>query len=67
MYFVTSKKGELAAIQDMYLMSLCNHHIISNCSFDWWGAYLASTNNHIVIAPSVFLNKDCTPIDWVII
>ena len=66
-YFVTSKKGELAAIQDMYLMSLCNHHIISNSSFYWWGAYLASTNNHIVIAPSVFLNKDCTPIDWVII
>ncbi|MFK2265013.1 alpha-1,2-fucosyltransferase [Bacteroides fragilis] len=54
-------------MQDMYLMSLCNHHIISNSSFYWWGAYLASTNNHIVIAPSVFLNKDCTPIDWVII
>jgi hypothetical protein len=35
---------------DMHLMSLCQHHIIANSSFSWWGAWLSSRNG-IVIAP----------------
>ena len=66
-YFVKPKSGELSPFQDMYLMSLCSHHIISNSTFYWWGAYLASNTNHIVIAPSIFLNRDCVPNDWIII
>jgi len=55
---------------DMRLMSLCQHHIIANSSFSWWGAWLNSSPEKIVIAPKAwFANetivKDLLPQGWV--
>jgi hypothetical protein len=58
--------------EDLYLMSLCDHAIIPNSSFGWWGAYLGDlASNRIVIAPKVWFCKeglrsdDIVPERWI--
>ena len=55
--------------QDMYLMSLCNHNIIANSTFSWWGAWLNKHKDKTVIAPkrwwSTIENDDVVPKSWI--
>lgn len=55
---------------DMRLMSLCQHHIIANSSFSWWGAWLNPSLEKVVVAPKRwFANEtnvqDLLPESWV--
>lgn len=61
--------------EDFNLMCNCNHHIIANSTFSWWGAWLADRPNKVVIAPKiwyrnkeaqkVYENSDLIPSEWI--
>lgn len=56
--------------EDMTLMSKCRDHVISNSSFSWWGAWLATHVDKKVIAPAHWFadesmdSSDIVPAAW---
>lgn len=51
-------------------MSLCQHNIIANSTFSYWGAYLNQNREKIVIAPQIGMKSYHNPIacsDWILI
>ena len=59
--------------EQMLFMSCCNHNIIANSTFSWWGAYLNQNKHKIVCYPSLWFEeknkhldtKDLFPNDWI--
>lgn len=45
-----------STLEDFALMRECDHNIISNSTFSWWAAWLNTSPNKRVIAPSVWHN-----------
>ena len=58
--------------KQMILMSCCNVNIIANSTFSWWGAYLNTSKNKIVLYPDMWFGpsihenvSDLFPEDWI--
>ena len=57
-------------ILSLYLLTQCKHYILTTSSFNWWGAWLSSNENKIIIRPSSFKNftinnLDLWPDNWI--
>jgi hypothetical protein len=58
--------------EDLCLMSLCKHNIISNSSYSWWAAWLNSNLDKKVVAPLQWFTEpkplnDLYPSNWILI
>jgi len=68
MVFVS--QPELCPAEEMWLMSLCKHHIIANSTYSWWSAWLNQNPEKIVIAPKRWIRaadintEDLIPSNW---
>jgi len=64
---------QYSSVIDMYLMSICQHHIIANSTFSWWGAWLNDSPQKLVIVPQRWFldvirneeKKNIVPSSWV--
>lgn len=67
-----SSFGRLSAIEQLHLLASCDHAVIANSSFAWWGAWLGDhrqqqvTDQRVVVAPRPWVTEsdDILPSRW---
>jgi hypothetical protein len=47
-----------SAFDDMHLIASCQHHIIANSSFSWWGAWLSPRQDGLTVAPRAWFSRE---------
>jgi GR25 family glycosyltransferase involved in LPS biosynthesis len=68
----------LSDIEEMYVMSLCDHFIVGSSTYSWWSAWLSCNKDKIIIAPDKWFSgilgrgkplceqeKDLIPSEWI--
>jgi hypothetical protein len=60
-----------SAVEELLLMASCQHHVVANSSFSWWGAWLGRNPNKVVVAPRIWMRGlpesavDICPKEWI--
>jgi hypothetical protein len=66
--YVTPQRGFDDAVDTLWLLSRARHHVITNSSFYWWGAWLSGVQRQVtrqvVIASDNFINRDALEPEW---
>jgi hypothetical protein len=64
--FITADEGYEDAYSNIWLMSYCKHHIISNSTLYWWAVYFSELRykNQKIICSNNFINRDTRPVRW---
>lgn len=65
--YITPDDGYGDSVSCLWLFSRCQHQIISNSSFFWWGAWLAEYSHPgaLIISCNLFVNRDAVPNRWI--
>lgn len=51
-------------IDDLVLMSQCQHNIVANSSFSWWSGWLNQSPNKVVVAPKKWIAINPNGYKW---
>ncbi len=69
---ITFVGEEVSDVESLLLMSFCNHQVVANSTFSWWGGWL-SQNDGFKIAPQKWFSakekesSDIVPDSWVVL
>jgi hypothetical protein len=68
--FVTHDDGYEGTLEGLWLLSQCRHHVFTNSSYYWWGAWLsqgvytAASEDQRILAADNFMNRDTPCHGW---
>jgi len=66
--YVTHDDGYKGTLETLWLLSQCRHHIFTNSSYYWWGAWLSASvygsEEKVILAADNFYHRDSYCSGW---